>query len=217
MVRGESGAAHRWRPCASRFGRTELQVRGGLAAASDVVLSGLAADVPVAGADALPFAVRGCGDAHRMWIYQRPVLQRAFDAKVRRVLFAIPWPSHLPWTRRPETAGRVRNGQPVEAPQPRAQIGGQQSRRLRHGHGLRTATYRLARLSSPENLAPKTAWSATRTCGSMAGPGIMVEGISAPARAPSAGLRIADREGGRRFARRARRAHKAWVRTHRIH
>jgi TRAP-type transport system periplasmic protein len=67
-------------------------VRSGQAQAGEVIMTGLAKDIPIAGADAVPFVVASYEDAQRLWRHQRPLVERHFEARGLKVLFAVPWP-----------------------------------------------------------------------------------------------------------------------------
>lgn len=76
-------------------------VREGRAEAGEVIMTGLAGEMPVAGADAVPFITRDYGDAKRLWQHQRPAVEAAFAERGLRVLFAVPWPPQGLYTTRP--------------------------------------------------------------------------------------------------------------------
>ncbi|WCM88130.1 TRAP transporter substrate-binding protein [Acidovorax sp. NCPPB 3576] len=76
------------------------QVRAGKIAAGEVLLSSLAADTKLAGADAIPFIVDTYDDALRLWKAQRPVLQEALDRQGLVPLYAVPWPAQGLFTTR---------------------------------------------------------------------------------------------------------------------
>jgi TRAP-type C4-dicarboxylate transport system substrate-binding protein len=66
-------------------------VRGGQAEAGEAIMTGLAAEWPLAGADSLPFMVRSYADARRLWLHQRPLIEAAFAGAGLHVLMAVPW------------------------------------------------------------------------------------------------------------------------------
>jgi TRAP-type C4-dicarboxylate transport system substrate-binding protein len=49
-------------------------------------------DIPIAGADSIPFVVSSYSDAQRMWHLQRPMIEQHFAEKGVKVLYAVPWP-----------------------------------------------------------------------------------------------------------------------------
>ena len=67
-------------------------VRTGRAQAGEVIMSGLVAQMPLAGADSVPFIVRSYDDAQRLWKCQRPFIESAFAERGLTVLYAVPWP-----------------------------------------------------------------------------------------------------------------------------
>lgn len=69
-------------------------------AAGEIIMSGLAKEVPVAGADSVPFIVASYADAQRLWMHQRPLLDKALAARGLMALYAVPWPSQGLYTTR---------------------------------------------------------------------------------------------------------------------
>ncbi len=67
-------------------------VRSGRVEAGETIMSALVGDIPVAGADSVPFAVSSYKDARRMWRLQRPGMERHLGARGLRLLYAVPWP-----------------------------------------------------------------------------------------------------------------------------
>ncbi len=76
-------------------------VRSGSAEMGEVIMTGLVGEMPIAGADALPFVVRSYADARRLWQHQRPLVEAAFESKGLRVLLAVPWPPQGLYAKRP--------------------------------------------------------------------------------------------------------------------
>lgn len=58
----------------------------------ETIMTNMVADLPVAGADAVPFVVKSYDDAKRMWASQRPLIEQDFAVRGLRVLYAVPWP-----------------------------------------------------------------------------------------------------------------------------
>ncbi|GKT25096.1 TRAP transporter substrate-binding protein [Acidovorax sp. SUPP3334] len=77
------------------------KVRSGDLAAGEVLLSTMASDTRIAGADAIPFIVSSYDDALRLWNAQRPILQEALDKQGLVILYAVPWPAQGLFTTRP--------------------------------------------------------------------------------------------------------------------
>lgn len=67
-------------------------VSEGKLAMGEVIMTSLTKDMPVAGADSVPFVVRSYADAKRLWRYQRPLIEKRFAAAGVRCLMAVPWP-----------------------------------------------------------------------------------------------------------------------------
>lgn len=76
-------------------------VRAGRVQAGEVIMTGLAQDIPIAGADAVPFVVASYEDAQRLWQHQRPLVERHLEARGLKPLFAVPWPPQGLYTIRP--------------------------------------------------------------------------------------------------------------------
>lgn len=67
-------------------------VRGGKAEGGEVIMSQASREIPLAGADSVPFITGGYDDARRMWALQRPLVERQFAARGLKLLYAVPWP-----------------------------------------------------------------------------------------------------------------------------
>lgn len=76
-------------------------VEGGRCEAGETIMTALAGDIPIAGADSLPFIVGSFADARRMWRHQRPLLDRQFARRGLQVLYAVPWPPQGLYSTRP--------------------------------------------------------------------------------------------------------------------
>lgn len=77
------------------------QVRAGSVELGETIMSSLVTEMPVAGADSVPFVVRGYADAKRLWRYQRPIIERSFADVGLVPLYAVPWPPQGLYTMRP--------------------------------------------------------------------------------------------------------------------
>lgn len=75
-----------------KLGEIPRAVQERKAQAGETIMSSLVQDMPIAGADAVPFVVRSYADARRMWDLQRPLIEGHFAAKGLKVLYAVPWP-----------------------------------------------------------------------------------------------------------------------------
>ena len=67
-------------------------VRDGKAQAGETIMTSMARDIPIAGADSVPFVVSSYSDAQRLWKLQRPGLEKHFAARGLTLLYAVPWP-----------------------------------------------------------------------------------------------------------------------------
>ena len=67
-------------------------VERGQVEAGETIMSSLAGEIPIAGADSVPFIVGSYADARRLWRHQRPLIERHFAQRGLRVLYAVPWP-----------------------------------------------------------------------------------------------------------------------------
>ena len=75
-----------------RLGDIPARVETGAIAAGETIMSNLAAEIPVAGADSVPFIVGSYADAERLWRAQRPVLDAELARKGLVGLYAVAWP-----------------------------------------------------------------------------------------------------------------------------
>jgi TRAP-type C4-dicarboxylate transport system substrate-binding protein len=62
------------------------------AQAGETIMTNMVADLPIAGADAIPFVVSSYADARRLWDLQRPLIARHFAQRGLLPLYAVPWP-----------------------------------------------------------------------------------------------------------------------------
>jgi len=67
-------------------------VQDGKAQAGETIMTSMVKDIPIAGADAIPFVVSSYEDARRMWELQRPLIDRHFAERGLKALYAVPWP-----------------------------------------------------------------------------------------------------------------------------
>ena len=67
-------------------------VEDGRVQAGEAIMTTFAVEVPIAGADAVPFVVRTYADARRMWQLQRPLIDEHFNRIGLKALYAVPWP-----------------------------------------------------------------------------------------------------------------------------
>lgn len=74
------------------FEKFDQEVAAGSLQGNEVIMTSLVKELPVAGADAVPFVVSSYDDANRMWKYQRPLVEKAMTQRGLQVLYAVPWP-----------------------------------------------------------------------------------------------------------------------------
>ncbi len=67
-------------------------VERGQIEAGETIMASLVGEMPIAGADSVPFIVSSYDDARRMWRHQRPLIEREFAKRGMHVLYAVPWP-----------------------------------------------------------------------------------------------------------------------------
>ena len=67
-------------------------VQDGKAEAGETIMTSMVNEVPLAGADSIPFVVASYKDARRLWKLQRPGIERHFGEHGLTLLYAVPWP-----------------------------------------------------------------------------------------------------------------------------
>jgi TRAP-type C4-dicarboxylate transport system substrate-binding protein len=67
-------------------------VQDGKVEAGETIMTSMVKDIPIAGADSIPFVVGTYERALRMWQLQRPGMERDLAEKGLKVLYAVPWP-----------------------------------------------------------------------------------------------------------------------------
>ena len=76
-------------------------VSAGKVEAGEAIMSGMGKDMPVAGADGVPFVVTSYDAVQKMWSLQRPGIEREFARQDLKPLYAVPWPPQGLYTNRP--------------------------------------------------------------------------------------------------------------------
>jgi TRAP-type C4-dicarboxylate transport system substrate-binding protein len=76
-------------------------VAEGKVQAGEAIMSGMGKEVPLAGADGVPFVVASYDAVRKMWGLQRPGIEREFDRLGLKVLYAVPWPPQGIYTNKP--------------------------------------------------------------------------------------------------------------------
>lgn len=69
--------------------------------AGETIMTNMVADLPIAGADAIPFVVGTYADARRLWDLQRPLIEKHFEKRGLLPLYAVPWPPQGLFTKVP--------------------------------------------------------------------------------------------------------------------
>jgi TRAP-type C4-dicarboxylate transport system substrate-binding protein len=64
----------------------------GKADAGETIMTSMVKDIPIAGADSIPFVVSSYKDAERMWKLQRPGIEKHFSRRGLKLLYTVPWP-----------------------------------------------------------------------------------------------------------------------------
>lgn len=67
-------------------------VQDGKVQAGETIMSSLVKEIPIAGADSIPFVVGSYKSAQRLWQLQRPGMEREFSQRGLQILYAVPWP-----------------------------------------------------------------------------------------------------------------------------
>lgn len=76
-------------------------VAAGKVEAGEAIMSGMGKDVPLAGADGVPFVVSSYEAVQKMWTLQKPGIAREFAKEGLKPLYAVPWPPQGLYTNRP--------------------------------------------------------------------------------------------------------------------
>jgi TRAP-type transport system periplasmic protein len=76
-------------------------VRDGKVELGETIMTSLVKDMPLAGADSVPFIVRSYADARRLWKHQSPLIEKKFAAAGLKPLLAVPWPPLGLYTQKP--------------------------------------------------------------------------------------------------------------------
>lgn len=81
-------------PNGSLFRMPEIMraVETGQAQMGEILMSTLVNQNPVFGLDSLPFLATGFDDAYRLYLAQKPVLERILDKRGVKLLYAVAWP-----------------------------------------------------------------------------------------------------------------------------
>ena len=67
-------------------------VQAGKVEAGETIMTSMVKEIPLAGADAVPFVVGSYKDAKRLWQLQRPGIEKHFSERGMKLLYTVPWP-----------------------------------------------------------------------------------------------------------------------------
>src|SRR3569832_826417 len=84
-----------------KLGEFAGAVSAGKAEAGETIMASLVKDMPIAGADSVPFVGTSYADARRMWSLQRPIIEQHFAERGMKVLYAVPWPPQGLYSNKP--------------------------------------------------------------------------------------------------------------------
>lgn len=88
---------------ASLFKQPEIKraVQTGLAPAGEFIISGMANENPIFGADSIPFLATSYADAKRLYEATKPVQGKVLAAQGMKMLFSVPWPGQSLYSVKP--------------------------------------------------------------------------------------------------------------------
>lgn len=84
-----------------KLGDIRQAVEEGKVQAGETIMTSMVKDIPIAGADSIPFVVGSYKRAQRLWELQRPGMEREFAQRGLKILYAVPWPPQGLFTTRP--------------------------------------------------------------------------------------------------------------------
>ena len=88
---------------ASLFKQPEIKraIQTGLAPAGEFIISGLANENPIFGADSIPFLATSYADAKRLYDATKPVQAKVLGSQGIKMLFSVPWPGQSLYSVKP--------------------------------------------------------------------------------------------------------------------
>jgi len=84
-----------------KLGDIRQAVEEGKVQAGETIMTSMVKDIPIAGADSIPFVVGSYKRAQRLWELQRPGMEREFSQRGLKILYAVPWPPQGLYTTQP--------------------------------------------------------------------------------------------------------------------
>lgn len=76
----------------AKLNEVSQAVQQGKAEAGETIMTSMVKEIPLAGADSIPFVVSSYKDAQRLWVLQRPGVEKHFSERGLKLLYAVPWP-----------------------------------------------------------------------------------------------------------------------------
>jgi TRAP-type transport system periplasmic protein len=65
----------------------------------EVLFASMVKELPLTGVDSVPFVVSGYPDAKRLWRFHRPPVEKDLDERGLKLLFSVPWPPQVLFTK----------------------------------------------------------------------------------------------------------------------
>lgn len=84
-----------------KLGDIRQAVEDGKVQGGETIMTSLVKEMPIAGADSIPFVVGSYTKAQKLWHLQRPGIEQAFAQRGLQVLYAVPWPPQGLYATRP--------------------------------------------------------------------------------------------------------------------
>ncbi|MCV0438062.1 MAG: TRAP transporter substrate-binding protein [Hydrogenophaga sp.] len=90
-------------PGASLFKAPEIKraVQGGQAQAGEILLAAYQNEWQMFGADGLPFLATSYADSKKLYLAQKPILEKKLDEQGMKLLYAVPWPPQGIYSKKP--------------------------------------------------------------------------------------------------------------------
>jgi TRAP-type C4-dicarboxylate transport system substrate-binding protein len=82
-----------------KLNEIKAAVQAGKAEIGEVLFASMVKEMPLTGVDSVPFVVSGYEDARRLWRYHRPTVEQELSARGLKVLFSVPWPPQVLYTK----------------------------------------------------------------------------------------------------------------------
>ncbi|MDH5338668.1 MAG: TRAP transporter substrate-binding protein DctP, partial [Rubrivivax sp.] len=93
-------------PGGSLFKQPEIKraIQTGLVPAGEFIISGLANENPIFGADSIPFLATSYPEAKRLYEASKPVQAKVLSGQGVKMLFSVPWPGQSLYSVKPITS-----------------------------------------------------------------------------------------------------------------